>query len=294
MNEFLESFVLYRASARENSYNTIVSYRRDIAKYLDYLKENGIKSPAKADKMTVVTYLLQLQKSGKAASTVSRSLAAIRAFYAYLISSGERIKDPTASVSPPPIGKSTPQFLTAAETELLINQPDTSEIKGIRDKAMLELLYATGIKVSEIIELKTDDINLKQGFLRCSTKTHERVVPIGRKAVTAVRSYIDKARPKLVTHDSIQHLFLNRNGTKMSRQGFWKILKGYGKSAGIDKTITPYTIRHSFAMHLLQNGADLEAIRQLLGHTDISSTQIYSKITDTRIKQVYEKAHPRA
>ena len=294
MEEYLESFVLYMASIRENSHNTVVSYKRDIANYIDYLKENGIKSLGKADKMTVISYLLQMKKEGKAASTVARNLASIRAFYGYMVSMGEKIKDPTVSVSPPPIDKKQPEFLTAKEAELLLNQPKTAEVKGMRDKAMLELLYATGIKVSEITELTVDDINLKQGFLRCSTKTHERVVPIGRKAVSAVRLYLDKSRPKLAVHDSIRYLFLNRNGTKMSRQGFWKILKGYGKSAGIKKAITPYTIRHSFAMHLLENGADLEAIRQLLGHNEISSTQVYSKIMDTRIKQVYENAHPRA
>lgn len=294
MEEFLEAFALYMASTRENSYNTVVSYKRDIARYLEFLKDNGIKNPAKADKMTVVTYLLQMKKSGKAASTISRSLASIRAFYGYMIANGEKIKDPTLNIAPPPIDRKQPEFLTASETELLLSQPNAAETKGIRDRAMLELLYATGIKVSEIIDLKTDDINLKQGFLRCQTATHERVVPIGKKAVLAVRLYVEKARPKLATHDSIKYLFLNRNGTKMSRQGFWKILKGYGKSAGIKKAITPYTIRHSFAMHLLENGADLEAIRQLLGHTDISSTQVYSKIMDTRIKEVYEKAHPRA
>lgn len=294
MEELLESFALYMASARENSYNTIVSYKRDISGYIDYLKENGIKDLSKADRMTVITYLLYMKKSGKAPSTVSRSLAAIRAFYGYLILSGKKMKDPTLNIVPPPSDKKQPEFLTAGETELLMSQPKTAETKGIRDKAMLELLYATGIKVSEIIELTVDDINLKQGFLRCRTKTHERIVPIGRKAISAVKIYLDRARPKLVTYEAVKYLFLNKNGTKMSRQGFWKILKCYGKSAGIKKEITPYIIRHSFAMHLLQNGADLEAIRQLLGHTDISSTQVYSKILDARIKQVYEQAHPRA
>jgi len=293
MQENLESFVLYMTAARENSYNTVQAYKRDILKYIEYLKSSGIESLSKTDKMTVIAYLLEMKKNGKATATVSRSLAAIRAFYAYIIASGEKMEDPTANIAPPPSDRKQPQFLTAQETEVLLAQPKLTEIKGIRDKAMMELLYATGIKVSEIIELKTDDINLKQGFLRCRTKTHERIVPIGKTAISAVRQYLDKARPKMAEDDE-EHLFLNRNGAKMSRQGFWKILKGYGKSAGIKKDITPYTIRHSFAMHLLQNGADLEAIRQLLGHSEISSTQVYSKIMDTRIKQVYEKAHPRA
>lgn len=294
MQELLDSFVLYMAGAKDKSYNTVVSYKRDILKYIEYLKENGIEKISKTDRMTVVTYLLQMKRSGKASATVSRSLASIRAFYSYAIASGENMKDPTANIIPPPADKKQPEFLTAAETELLMAQPKSSEAKGIRDKAMLELLYATGIKVSEIIELTVDDINLKQGFLRCRTLTHERVVPVGKAAVSAVKQYLDKARPKLLFDDGTKYLFLNRNGAKMSRQGFWKILKGYGKSAGIKKDITPYTIRHSFAMHLLQNGADLEAIRQLLGHNEISSTQVYSKIMDSRIKQVYEKAHPRA
>lgn len=294
MQELLESFVLYMAGTRENSYNTVVSYKRDILKYIEYLDASGIDKPSKTDRMTVVTYLLQMKKSGRAAATVSRSLAAIRAFYAYLIANGEKMKDPTASIIPPPAEKKQPEFLTAQEAALLLEQPKAGEVKGIRDKAMLELLYATGIKVSELIELTTDDINLKQGFLYCRTATHERIVPIGKTAVAALRQYVDKARPMLVSDKETKYLFLNRNGAKMSRQGFWKILKGYGQAAGIKKDITPYTIRHSFAMHLLQNGADLEAIRQLLGHNEISSTQVYSKIMDTRIKQVYEKAHPRA
>ena len=294
MQELLESFVLYMAGTRENSYNTVMSYKRDILKYIEYLDASGIDKLSKTDQMTVVTYLLQMKKSGRAAATVSRSLAAIRAFYAYVIANGEKMKDPTSSIVPPPAEKKQPEFLTAQEAALLLEQPKISEVRGIRDKAMLELLYATGIKVSELTELKTDDINLKQGFLYCRTATHERIVPIGKAAVAALKQYVDKARPMLIFDEETKYLFLNRNGAKMSRQGFWKILKGYGRAAEIKKDITPYTIRHSFAMHLLQNGADLEAIRQLLGHSEISSTQVYSKIMDSRIKQVYEKAHPRA
>ena len=294
MQELLESFVLYMAAMRENSYNTVVSYKRDVLKYIEYLKKSGIDKLSDTDQMTVVTYLLEMKKSGRAAATVSRSLAAIRAFYAYVIANGEKMKDPTSSIVPPPAEKKDPEFLTAQEATLLIEQPKMTDVKGIRDRAMLDLLYATGIKVSELIGLKTDDINLKQGFLYCRTATHERIVPIGKAAVSALRQYVDKARPMLVYDEEIKYLFLNRSGAKMSRQGFWKILKGYGRSAGIKKDITPYTIRHSFAMHLLQNGADLEAIRQLLGHSEIASTQVYSKIMDSRIKQVYEKAHPRA
>lgn len=294
MRELLDSFILYMTGTKESSHNTVVSYKRDILKYIEYLDENGIEKLSDTDRMTVVSYLLMLKKNGMAAATVSRSLAAVRAFYSFAAANADDIEDPTANIMPPPAEKKQPEFLTAAEAELLMAQPKSGDVKGLRDRAMLELLYATGIKVSEIIELRTDDINLKQGLLRCRTHTHERIVPIGKTAVYAVRQYLDKSRSKLASDDGMKYLFLNRNGEKMSRQGFWKILKGYGKSAGIKKDITPHTIRHSFAMHLLQNGADLEAIRQLLGHSEMSSTQVYSKLMDSRIKQVYEKAHPRA
>lgn len=294
MQELLDGFTAYLIDKQEKSRNTIVSYRRDIANFLEYLKASNVKKITDTDRMTIVSYLLSIQKSGKASATVSRSLASIRAFYSYIINSGYKMKDPTANIETPPAQKKEISILTPQEAEILVSEPKSTDLKGIRDKAMLELLYATGIKVSELVNLSIDDIDIKHGLLRCQTKTHERVVPIGEKAILALKRYIEDARPMLVIEDSVKFLFVNRNGTGLSRQGFWKLLKHYGKAAGIKKDITPYTIRHSFAMHLLENGADLEAIRQLLGHTNISATQIYSKIIDGHIKEVYQKAHPRA
>lgn len=293
MQEMLDKFTAYLMDVKRKSHNTVLAYRRDTASFLSYLSKENIRL-LDVDRMNVISYMLELKKSGKSSTSISRSLASLRAFYTYLSESGANIKDPTANIEPPHIVKKEPNFLTVDEVEILVNTPKTTDIKGIRDRAMLELLYATGIKVSELINIDIEDINLNNGLLRCKTKTHERVVPIGKKASVAVGRYIEEVRPKLVFNEEIKTLFLNRNGTPLSRQGFWKILKRYGTEAGINKDITPYSLRHSFAVHLLENGADLEAIRQLLGHTDISATQVYSKMIDGHIKDVYKKAHPRA
>ncbi len=294
MEELLEQFALNLAANRGKSKNTTLSYRRDIYRYICYLRENGIKNIKKTNRSNVLSYLLLLKKQGKASATVSRCLASLRSFYTYLVDNGIVEKDPTENLETPHTARQAPGILSTGEVELLMNQPKASDAKGIRDRAMLELLYATGIKVSELIGLSIDDVNLDAGILRCNSLSRERIIPIGSVAVTAVKTYIEKARPVMVIDDSIKFLFINCNGTGMSRQGFWKILKGYRKSAGIQKDITPYTLRHSFAVHLLENGADLEAIRQLLGYTDISATQVYSKMIDERLKAVYEKSHPRA
>lgn len=294
MQELLEGFVFSLIGEQAKSRNTILSYKRDVSHYLDFLKERNIKNIAKTDRTTVLTYLLLLKKQGKAASTISRRLASLRSFYMYVIDSGIKMKDPTMNLETPQVSRKAPSVLTTAEIELLLSQPECVDAKGYRDKAMLELLYATGIKVSELINLTVDDVNLKQGYLTCRTVTHERDVPIGHLAVAAVSNYIDFARPNMLPDDNVKFLFLNCNGTKLSRQGFWKILKQYRKSAGIEKDITPYTLRHSFAIHLLENGADLKAISQMLGHTDISVTQVYTQIVDGGIRSIYEKAHPRA
>lgn len=294
MQDLLDGFVLYLSENSAKSQNTVLSYKRDISHYINYLKSRGITGIAVTDRKTVITYLLFMKSIGRAASTISRSLASIRSFYMYLIDSGINMADPTANLETPRSSVKEPGVLTAEETEILLSAPDISDAKGCRDKAMLELLYATGIKVSELINLRVEDINLDLGILYCRTAAHERVVPIGRTAVTAVRRYLDSVRPLLVPDVRIPYLFLNRNGMQMSRQGFWKILKNYGKTAGIEKDITPYTVRHSFAVHLLENGADLDSIRKLLGHTDISATKVYSRLIDERVRKVYENSHPRA
>ena len=294
MQELLDGFVFSLIGKQEKSRNTILSYKRDISDYLNFLKEKNINRITKTDRTTVLTYLLLLKKQGKASSTISRRLASLRSFYMYVIDSGVKMKDPTMNLETPRVSRKAPSVLTTSEIELLLSQPECVDAKGYRDKAMLELLYATGIKVSELINLTVDDVNLKQGYLNCRTETHERDVPIGQLAVVAVHNYMEYARPNMVPDDNVRFLFLNCNGTRLSRQGFWKILKQYRKSAGIEKDITPYTLRHSFATHLLENGADLKAISQMLGHTDISVTQVYSQIVDGGIRSVYDKAHPRA
>ncbi len=292
MEDYLDGFVL--SMIQKKSQNTILSYKRDILQYIHFLSDSGIDDISHTDRSTVLTYMLYLKKQGKASATISRTLASLRAFYMYIIDSGTDIKDPTLNLETPRVTRKEPGILTTREIELLMSQPGGSEPKGIRDRAMLELLYATGIKVSELIGLTVDDISTERGLLYCRSRMNERIVPVGQIAVAAVTNYMEKARPLLVSDDSIRYLFLNCSGTQMSRQGFWKILKAYRKSAGIEKDITPYTLRHSFAVHLLENGADLEAIRRLLGHSDISATQFYSKIIDERLRAVYEKAHPRA
>jgi len=293
MQELLDRFTAYLVDSEKKTHNTVLAYRRDIAIFLKYLSSEGIRL-IEADKMTIISYLLYLKKIGKSSASVSRNLASLRAFYSYLNVCEVKIKDPTQSIEAPKTIKKEPHFLTVKEMEILVNTPKDTDAKGIRDRAMLELLYATGIKVSELVDINSDDINLNSGLLRCRTKTHERFVPIGKEASAALEKYINEARPKMIFNDKINSLFVNRNGTKLSRQGFWKILKEYGRSAGIKKDITPYSIRHSFAIHLLENGADLEAIRQLLGHNDISATQVYTKMIDGHIKEVYKKSHPRA
>lgn len=294
MRELLDGFVFYLIGKQGRSKNTILSYKRDIADYIGFLEERGIKDIKKTDRTTVLTYLLFLKKQGRASSTVSRRLAALRSFYSYAVDSGVDMKNPMLNLETPHVSRKTPEALTFDEVELLLSQPKCSDAKGYRDKAMLELLYATGIKVSELINLTVDDVNLKQGYINCRTASHERDVPVGHMAIAAVSNYIEYARPNLVPDKNVKFLFLNCNGTRLSRQGFWKILKQYRKSAGIEKDITPYTLRHSFAIHLLENGADIKAISQMLGHTDVSVTHMYSQLVDGGIRSIYDKAHPRA
>ncbi len=294
MQELLDGFVVGMIGGQKKSRNTILSYKHDISGYLEFLKEQKISDLTITTNSTVLTYMLRLKNEGKATSTISRCLASLRAFYSYIIDSGINMKDPTQSLETPRVSHHSPGILSTDEVEKLLSQPQLTDAKGLRDRAMLELLYATGIKVSELISLSVEDINIPSGLMYCKTEAHKRVVPVGHHALIAVDNYLQTARPELAIHDEVRYLFLNCSGNQLSRQGFWKILKHYRQSAGIEKDITPYTLRHSFAMHLLEGGADLEAVRQMLGHTDISATQVYSKMIDRRIKNVYENAHPRA
>ena len=281
-------------NVRHKSMNTVESYKRDVTQYITYLNESGIQDATLATKTTVLSYLLALQKKGKATSTVSRTLASLRSFYLFMMQNGRVSSNPTSNLEAPHVEKKAPQILAGDEVERLLEQPDTSDNKGIRDKAMLELLYATGIRVSELINLDIDDINMPMSFIRCRGGRKERIIPMGNKAKEALREYINDARVYMLKDKNETALFVNCNGMRLSRQGFWKLIKHYRSVAGIQAEITPHTLRHSFAAHLLENGADLHSIQEMMGHADISSTQVYSRMMNSKLKDVYAKAHPRA
>lgn len=294
MEELVQKFLGFLENDKRLSLNTLQSYRRDIEQYITYLKEMKIQSVVNTSKTTVIAYLLNLQKKGRATSTISRNLASIRSFYQYLTKNGIISQDPTEELESPKVEKKLPQILSTKEVELLLDQPKCDDLKGFRDKAMLELLYATGIRVSELICLNVPDINLDLGYISCNKGTRERTIPIGSLSINALTEYLKKSRDLLIQKSDEEALFVNVNGKRLTRQGFWKIIKLYKNQAKISKDITPHTLRHSFAAHLLENGADLRSIQEMLGHSDISSTQVYAQIAKNRIKEVYKKTHPRA
>lgn len=291
---YIDEYTSFMANVRHKSLNTVESYGRDIKQYITYLDNTGITDLSAATKTTILSYLMSLQKQGRAASTVSRTLASLRSFYIFMIQSGNAKVDPTSNLEAPHVEKKPPQILSNAEVELLMEQPACTDNKGIRDRAMLELLYATGIRVSELINLNVSDVNLPMRFVRCNGTKKERIVPMGNKAFEALTEYLEKARGLMIKSEDEKALFVNCSGVRLSRQGFWKLIKYYQRQAGIEKDITPHTLRHSFAAHLVENGADLHAIQEMMGHADISSTQVYSHLMNSHIKDVYEKAHPRA
>jgi integrase/recombinase XerD len=292
MDEVIRSFIDELKSDKKLSKNTLESYGRDIKQFLTFLHENNIdfKSVKKAN---VISYVIYLQKEGKAVASISRCLASIRAFYHILVKNRIVSYDPTLDLESPRIEKKTPQILTIDEVEKFLSLPNGSDTKGVRDKAMLELLYATGIRVSELISLNLDDINIDLGCIKCNG-AKERIIPIGKIAIVALENYLKHYREILQKGKSDSALFLNFHGERMTRQGFWKIVKYYASIAKIEKEITPHTLRHSFAAHLIENGADLKSVQQMLGHSDISTTQIYAELIKTRISDVYRKSHPRA
>lgn len=294
MEALVQRFVNFLERDKRLSMNTLQSYRRDIEQYFIYLQEINLQSISNSNKTTVITYLLYLQKKGRATSTISRNLASIRSFYQYITKNKLIEQDPTAELESPKVEKKLPQILSPEEVELLLEQPQCVDLKGYRDKAMLELLYATGIRVSELIQLDSQDLNMDLAYIRCNKGSRERMIPIGSMAISAVKEYLSKSRPLLIQHNDEKALFVNINGGRLTRQGFWKIIKQYKNQAQINKDITPHTLRHSFAAHLLENGADLRSIQEMLGHSDISSTQIYAQIAKNRIRDVYKKTHPRA
>lgn len=294
MEALVQKFINFLERDKRLSLNTLQSYRRDIEQYITYLEGINLHNISSTNKTTVIAYLLHLQKKGRATSTISRNLASIRSFYQYAAKNKILDLDPTAELESPKVEKKLPQILSTQEVELLLEQPKCVDLKGYRDKAMLELLYATGIRVSELISLNLADVNVEMGFIKCNKGTRERMIPIGSIAVNALQEYLTKSRPLLIQKSDEKAIFVNINGKRLTRQGFWKIIKQYKNQAKINKDITPHTLRHSFAAHLLENGADLRSIQEMLGHSDISSTQIYAQIAKNKIKEIYKKTHPRA
>ena len=293
MEKQVKLFLDFLKDDKKLSDNTLQSYRRDIEQYEKYVSENKINY-LKATEETILEYMEYLREENKKESTISRSLASIRSFYQYLIRIKKIKKDPTMTIESPKINKRTPNILTSKEVELLLDQPKDVDLKGTRDKAMLEFAYATGMRVTEMISLNIDDVKLDEGYVVYRGRTKSRNIPLGSMSLKALKEYIDDARPYLIRDEEEDALFVNVNGTRLTRQGFWKIVKYYKEQAHIEKDITPHVLRHSFATHLLQNGADLKAIQTMLGHSDISSTQVYMQFQDPGIKNEYKKAHPRA
>jgi len=293
MEKRIKLFLEFLQKDKKLSNNTLQSYKRDITQYESYINEENLQY-LKVTNEDIKKYLENLKNIGKKTSTISRNLASIRSFYQYLVRTKKVKEDPTEGIQSPKVEKRVPSVLSSKEVELLLEQPKTVDLKGIRDKAMLEFAYATGMRVTEIINLNIDDVNLKEGYVSCSNANKQRNIPLGAISVNALKEYIKKARPYLIKSEDEKSLFVNINGKRLTRQGFWKIVKFYKEQAHIEKEITPHVLRHSFATHLLQNGADLKAIQVMLGHSDISSTQVYMQFQDEGLKNIYKKAHPRA
>ncbi len=293
MEKQIKQFLDFLQNEKRVSNNTLQSYSRDIHQYESYISQNKLNY-AKVDGQKIHAYLKHLQDIGKKTSTISRSLASIRSFYQYLVRVKKIKHDPTDNIQSPKVEKRVPSVLTSEEVENLLSQPKDVDLKGTRDKAMLEVAYATGMRVTEIISLNVEDANLEEGFITCKSANKQRSIPLGSISIAALKEYINDARPIMIKDENEKALFVNVNGKRLTRQGFWKIVKFYKEQAHITKDITPHVLRHSFATHLLQNGADLKAIQTMLGHSDISSTQVYMQFQDSGLKEIYKKTHPRA
>lgn len=293
---YVDQYLKYLREDKKLTGNSLDAYQRDLADYGRFCREKGIDDILKAENTHVVAYLLHLTETGKSPSTLNRKLASIRAFYRYAIEQEWISKNPASNVKAPKIERKEIEYLTVDEVETLLSMPSGQSAKEKRDKAILELMYATGIKVNELIAANVEDINLRIGFFTCpGTIGKARIVPIGRMARIAIEEYLDGPREELMRgKEDERALFINFYGDRMSRQGLWKILKTYGKKAGLDGKITPHILRNSFAVHMVQNGADLKSLQELLGHEDISATQIYLSVMKNRIKDVYDHTHPRA
>lgn len=296
MKEHLKTFIQYLSVERGLATNTLEAYERDISMYIDYLQSEGLHRLNDSSKAHITTYLLHLRKQGRASSTLSRTMVSIRSFYQFLVRERLIEHDPSLHMETPTIEKRLPKTLSLEEVERLLMCPDVNHARGLRDKAMLEVLYATGMRVTELVSLNVSSVNLALGFVRVIGKgSKERIIPLGSMAISYLDRYLQTAHSKLLKPNSERDvLFLNQLGTRLTRQGFWKIIKHYAREAHITKPLSPHTLRHSFATHLLENGADLRSVQEMLGHADISTTQIYTHISQIRMKEIYNQAHPRA
>ena len=294
MLDLIHAYENYLTKVKQASNNTVSSYMRDIRQFADWLSREQVELLS-VTQVNISAYLTYLQEQGKSGATASRSLASLKNFYAYVVTTGFLEESPvSADIHVERGEKKLPQILTGKEVELLLSQPACVDAKGFRDKAMLELMYATGIRVTELIELDVQNVNLELGIVKCTSAKKTRAIPLYPAALRALAVYLRDVRPGMIADPTETALFVNVSGGRMSRQGFWKILKYYQTKAGIEKEITPHTLRHSFAVHLLENGADLGSLQELMGHSDISSTQMYTHMINQKLKSVYSKCHPKA
>jgi integrase/recombinase XerD len=294
MKELIEEFLSYISVERGMADNTLASYKRDLSKFFDFLKTRRAEPVDKITRQMITSFMMAEKDRGLSSNSISRELACIKSFFKFLVREN-RIKENVAGIiESPKLWKKLPSALNLDEVEDLLNSPNLRDFMEIRDKACLELMYATGMRVSELVNLKMDDLNMDVGFVKCFGKgSKERIVPFGKKAREGILRYIDKSRPKFLKNKVSNFLFLRRGGKPMSRQTFWKIIKKYVRQAGIKKRVTPHSLRHSFATHILERGADLRVVQEMLGHADISTTQIYTHVNKDRLKSIHQKFHPR-
>ena len=294
MLDLVQAYENYLIKVKKASSNTVSSYMRDIRQFVQFLEEYGNTDLTAVEQLHIQRYMTHLIEDGRSGATQSRNVASLKNFFAYLVSAGFMDQSPVFDIQVEKREKKLPQILTGREIELLLSQPACIDAKGYRDKAMLETMYATGVRVTELLTLDVEDVNLEQGIIKCSSDKKSRVIPLYPAALRSLSVYLKEYRMALVSDPAERALFVNIGGSRMSRQGFWKILKHYQSTARIDKEITPHTLRHSFAVHLLENGADLDSLQELMGHSDISSTQLYTHMVNNKLKKVYAKCHPKA
>ncbi|HJV45901.1 MAG TPA: site-specific tyrosine recombinase XerD [Bacillota bacterium] len=294
METWLNKFIGYLEKEKGLAKNSIDSYHRDLLSFKSFLESRHVPDWIRGTDGDIAQFVFNLREKGRAPSTISRNMASIRSFYSFLVRERVVDRDPSVHLETPKVEKKPPRILKIVEVERLLRAPDATEATGLRDKAMLELLYASGAKVSELLDLNVNQVNLELGYVTCSNKTRERIIPLGKYSIETLKQYFQEARPILTRGTEENALFLNHHGKRLTRQGFWKLIKKYAPLADISTAITPHTLRHSFAAHLIENGADLRSVQEMLGHADISTTQIYMQITKSRLREVYQKSHPRA